>query len=206
MINTIDTLIFDLGGVLISNDDEGIVTNSEETQKYLNKSEKELDNAWSIAWPRFRNGNITEDEFYSIFLKTLNIKDENEKINMLKNIYRENVNLLESFSLLKKLSSKYNLYALTNIGKEGLKYKVKRFSLDDYFIGIVASSMEGIEKPEEEIFNRLINKYVINPQTSIFIDDLERNIKVAKKFGFLTILYTNKEQMINNLKQFGIEI
>lgn len=202
----IDTLIFDFGGVLISNDDRGIVENSEEVQKNLNKNQKELSEAWDIAWPEFKNGKITKNIFYSIFLKTLNIEDSNEKVDMLKSIYRKNVHILESFRLVEILRKKFKLYALTNIGKEDLEYKVKKFNLENYFIGIVASCLEGIGKPEREIFDRLIKRYSINPQKSLFIDDKERNIKVAKKLGFLTILYTNKEQMINNLKQFGIEI
>jgi putative hydrolase of the HAD superfamily len=206
MNNKINTLIFDFGGVLISNDDRGIVDDSKEIQKILNKEKEELYKAWEIAWPKFKNGKITEDKFYSIFLKALNINDKEELIDTLKRVYRKNICLLEPFYLLENLKSKYKLYALTNIGKEALEYKIKRYNLEKFFGGIVASCLEGVAKPEKEIFDRLINRYSINPETSVFIDDLERNTEAAKKLGFFTIRYVDKKQLINDFKNLGINI
>ncbi len=58
----------------------------------------------------------------------------------------------------------------------------------------------------KEIFESLINKAKIIPDESLFIDDMEKNIKPAQELGFQTILFENKRQLVEQMKKLGVKI
>lgn len=61
--------------------------------------------------------------------------------------------------------------------------------------GKICSCFEHVSKPNVKIYNSLINKYNINPEESIFIDDTKKNIEIAEKLQFNTILFKELEQL-----------
>ena len=104
---------------------------------------------------------------------------------------------------LKKMG---NLYGLSNISQEWLKYKTQKFSLDKKFIKIFSSAEEKLAKPDLKIYKALIRKTGINPETAIFIDDSERNTGAARRLGFKTIHFKSEKEFLEKLKGFGFII
>lgn len=51
-----------------------------------------------------------------------------------------------------------------------------------------------INKPDPEIFRLLINKYDLIPEDCIFIDDSQQNVDTALDLGFKAIRFTSYEQ------------
>lgn len=201
----IKNIVFDLGDVLLTGDDRWIY--SEETHKLLNIYDKEkLFEGWSAAWPDARVGKITEEEFFSTFLKTNNLDVNEEVVSKLKQIYRKTTDKQLAYPALEKLKNRYELYSITNITKEWLEYKVKTFELDKYLKVIVSSCWQGIGKPHTEIYEALIEKANINPNESIFIDDLERNLPPAQDLGFNTIHFITYENMKNEMEKLGVRL
>ena len=200
----IKNIIFDLGGVLLTEDDNWLF--SDETKKLLGVDSEYLEKAWNFAWPDARSGKINEDEFFKRFLKYLFGNFSPDLVLKLKNIYRKKVNGLDMFKLLPRLKRNYKIFALTNVAKDWLTFKINKFKLGKYFDLIISSCGEGIAKPNKEIFLSLIKKAKINPEESVFIDNAERNTRIAKELGFQTILFKNKEQTIKEMGKFGIEI
>ncbi len=200
----IKNLVFDFGGVILSEDDNWV--NSREVKDLFKIEDEQLDMGWIAAWPDARDGKTNEDQFFHTFLKN-SVGDHTElQVISLKEIYRQMIEKSETFSLLPKLKDKYKIFALTNITKDWLNLKTKEFNLNDYFDLIISSCNEGIGKPNKEIYESLILKGNVIPEETIFIDNLERNIFPAKEFGFKTILFENRDKLIVEMKNLGIEI
>lgn len=200
----IKNIAFDLGGVLITNDSEGLVSNNKEAKELLKATGSKLFEGWIKNWPRFRTGKISEDEFLSRFISNLDCKDTEGLVGQMKVLYRQKVEALPLYSTMVNLQERYDLYAVTNISKEWLEFKTKKFDLERHFKGIIASSTEGVAKPNPEIFKRFVNKYGIVPRETVLIDDLLPTIIMARILGFKAIWFRSEEQATQGLKRLGI--
>lgn len=76
------------------------------------------------------------------------------------------------------------LYALANWSKEKFPIARARFDFFAWFDGIVVSGEEGLIKPDPAIFHRLIERYGLEPSTTLFIDDMAYNTDAARDLGF----------------------
>lgn len=203
----IRNITFDLGKVLLTNDSHGLATgNLFEARELLESSTINLKKSWAKNWLPFRKGIITEDDFFSRFIKDAGCKASDELIDQMKGLYRSKIEALPLYSALTDLEKRYHLYAVTNISKEWLDFKNRKFALDEHFKGITSSGYEGLTKPGSGIFIKFIEKYQINPQETIYIDDQWWNLIAPFLLRFNVILFKNKEQTINRLKQFGVRI
>lgn len=61
-------------------------------------------------------------------------------------------------------------------------------SINDYFDGVVVSFQEKLCKPSPDIFRRLLNRYVLNPAETLFIDDSAANCRAAEALGISTVM------------------
>lgn len=48
-----------------------------------------------------------------------------------------------------------------------------------------------MKKPDKEIYKLLLNRYQLQAESSVFIDDNAENIKVAQELGFGTVHINN---------------
>lgn len=100
----------------------------------------------------------------------------------------------------------YKVYLLSNYGGRNYQYAKDHFSFIKLADGAVISYEVGSVKPEPEIFEALIRKYNLNPQETVFLDDLKTNIEAAKTHGFYTILFKNLNQALEELRSLGVMI
>lgn len=201
----IKNLIFDIGGVLLTDEDDPFLKNPD-LEKNLGVSRDEISIAWHKYWPAIEIAKIGEDEFISLFLEELKIESSEKKINEIKTIWRSETKALPAYELLPLFAKDFTLFSLTNTGKDWFEYRITHFGLDKYFKLIIASCVEKVSKPQDEIFKILINRANIIPQESVFIDDRNHNIEASQKFGFKTILFKKKDQLVNDLEVFEVKI
>lgn len=97
----------------------------------------------------------------------------------------------------------YTLYALSNFSAETFPSTKKRFKVLSLFDGIVLSGEEKINKPDFEIYRRLLNRYALQAEDCLFIDDNKENIAAAKQLGFQTIHFTSADTLRQVLRQDG---
>jgi 2-haloacid dehalogenase len=103
-------------------------------------------------------------------------------------------------ALLHKLKKKYKLYGLTNWSSETIEIAYKRFSFFNEFEGIVVSGTEKLIKPDKRIYQLLLDRYLIQAEESIFIDDNLNNIIAARELGFTAVHFLNAEQLEADLE------
>ena len=73
----------------------------------------------------------------------------------------------------------YKLYVLSNMSREFIDF-LRKFPVYELFDGEVVSCEELTVKPEPRIYEILLQRYGLDPQDTLFIDDRERNIEVAQ--------------------------
>lgn len=93
----------------------------------------------------------------------------------------------ENVKLIAPLKQKYNVYGLTNWSAETLPIARERYDFFDRLDGIVVSGDEKTIKPDPQIYKALLERFGIEAQESLFIDDNQANIEAAKQLGFQTI-------------------
>lgn len=100
--------------------------------------------------------------------------------------YRINYELLD---ILKKKFSSSHFYLATNATTR-LKNDLSKTDIMKYVDGIINSSDIGLKKPNGAFFEYLKDTVNGTFRTMLFIDDSEKNVKMAKELGIRSFLYT----------------
>jgi 2-haloacid dehalogenase len=98
----------------------------------------------------------------------------------------------------------YATYGLTNWSAETFPPTKEIHPFFDTFTGIVISGNEKVRKPHPEIYRILLERYHLQPQECIFIDDRQENLDTARQLGIDTILFQTAEQVRKDLNKAGI--
>ncbi|HZT65307.1 MAG TPA: HAD family phosphatase [Acidimicrobiales bacterium] len=95
-------------------------------------------------------------------------------------------------------------YALSNWPLETFHLCRRRFGFLSLFDGIVISGEEGVAKPDPEIFRRLIGRYGLRPEATVFVDDHPAHVETAAGLGFRTIRYEGPRGLRRRLAELGL--
>lgn len=96
------------------------------------------------------------------------------------------------------------LYALTNWSAETFPSQRRRFEFFDWFAGIVVSGQEGVIKPDPRIFHRLLSRFAVKADQSVFIDDNLKNAQAASALGIHGIHYRTPAELRRDLVNVGL--
>ena len=96
--------------------------------------------------------------------------------------------------------------AKTNFIKETFTFIENKYNIFSLFDGQIISGYEKTIKPEKEIYIKLLNKYHLIPEESLFIDDVLFFLKPAKKLGMKTIWNQPETDLREELRKFNITI
>lgn len=202
----IDTIIFDLGGVLIDWNPEyvylDVFKGDREKMKWF------FDNICTHDW------NENQDAGYPLAKATeerVALFPEHE--HLIRMYYGRWVDMLgeaifDTVDILDQLISKkqYKVVALTNWSHETFPIALERFEFLHWFEGIVVSGEEKTRKPFKEIYETTLNRFNIKAEQSIFIDDNSRNIEAAEALGINGVHFKNSKFLIEQLKAYNINI
>jgi 2-haloacid dehalogenase len=90
-------------------------------------------------------------------------------------------------------------YALTNMEAETYPKRRRRHEFLSWFAGTVVSGFEGVAKPDPQIYEVLLGRFDLDPETTLFIDDREVNVDAAAQVGMEAHLYTGSEPVLSRL-------
>jgi 2-haloacid dehalogenase len=96
------------------------------------------------------------------------------------------------------------LYALTNFSAETYPAALARFDFLHWFRGVVVSGEIGALKPNPDIFHVLLDTYAIDPGRAVFIDDVPVNVAAATAMGIHGVLFTAPEALRTELVGLGL--
>ena len=202
----INTIIFDLGGVLIDWNPNYVF------HKDYFASQKQRDyffnNICTAEW------NERQDAGYPIAKATEEkLTEFPEWERPIRDFYGRWTEMLggpihatvDIFRELKQNSS-LKIYALTNWSAETFPIALERFDFLQWFDGRVVSGEEKMRKPFPEFYQLLLNRYNVKPGKALFIDDSLRNVKAAKELGINSIHFHSSEQLRSDLQVNDIQL
>jgi len=107
-------------------------------------------------------------------------------------------------ALLNELRSKpVRLLALTNWSAETFPIGRQRFPFLDWFEGIVVSGAEKQVKPDCAIYELLLQRYRVDPERAVFIDDSAANVEGARRAGLHAIHFRDPPALRQELAALG---
>lgn len=199
----IENIIFDLGGVLIDWNPrylfKKIFSTEEEMEYFLNHVATSEWNAEQDAGRSLQEGTAWLIERFPQYSDAIRAYYERWE-EMLGGEIKATIDI---FYRLKGMRT-YRLYALTNWSAETFIIARQRFAFLQDFDGIVVSGEEKTRKPFLDIYQRLIDRFQILPERSLFIDDVPENIEGAKQAGLHTCLFVSPDVLEQQLTAMGI--
>jgi 2-haloacid dehalogenase len=203
MNQRIDTVIFDLGGVLID-------WNPRYLYRKIFKTEEEvswfLENICTSEWNDEQDAGRSFEDATQYLLNTH--PEWHVPIRAWYGRWQETITgpLHDTVAVLKHLkeNTDYRLYALTNWSEQTFPWALDTFEFLQWFEGIVVSGTEKTRKPFPDFYQILFNRYSIDPATALFIDDNLKNINGAKTVGLQTIHFQSSDQLKEELRMLGI--
>jgi 2-haloacid dehalogenase len=98
------------------------------------------------------------------------------------------------------------LLVLTNWSHETFPIALRRFAFLAWSEGIVVSGRELLVKPDPAIFKLLIDRYRLDPASTVFIDDSIRNVEAAEVEGLHGIHFQGAGDLRLKLQALGIPL
>ena len=202
-MNTIDTIIFDLGGVLIDWDPRYLY-------RKIFKSEDEI--TWFLQNICTSEWNDEQDAGRSFEEATRELAekhpDHREAIEAWYERWKETIKgpVHGTVDILTRIRNENNfrLYALTNWSAETFPWALDNFPFLHWFEGIVVSGVERCRKPYPEIYHILFNRFQVDPARTLFIDDNIKNIQTGRELGLTTVHFSTPDQLEESLIRHGI--
>jgi len=199
----INTIIFDLGGVLIDWNPRYVF------KEYFDDPDQMewfLNTICSWDW------NENQDAGYPLAQATEDkVKEYPEWEKEIRVYYGRWEEMLgeaidDTVAILKTVidDPKYRVYALTNWSAETFPIAQERFDFLNWFEGIVVSGIEKTRKPLPEIYQIILDRYQVNASEAIFIDDSPKNVKGSEDMGIQAIHFQSPVQLKEALQKLGI--
>ena len=203
-MSKIETIIFDLGGVLIDWNPKYVY------REVFKGDEKKVD--WFLDTICTFDWNVEQDAGRTFEEATQYLIDRYPQYEEWIRIYYDRWEdmlggpIQDSVLLLNKLKAANNhqLYALTNWSAEAFPVALERYDFLQHFEGILVSGEEKMRKPFTVIYELMLDRYKIKAEKSVFIDDNFDNVLGAQKVGMKAIHYKNSQQLINELSHLGV--
>lgn len=108
--------------------------------------------------------------------------------------------------ILRELKKKtaFKHYALTNWSHELFPVALERYDFLHWMDGRVVSGEERMRKPDARFYQILLDRYGLQADEVLFIDDNLRNVRAAEALGIKTIPFESPEQLRNALEELRI--
>ena len=204
MNNIIDTIVFDVGNVLLDWDPRHLyrqlIADEREVEIFLSEI---CTPDWNVEQDRGRSWKTATDEL---------IEEHPEKahlINAFDERWEETITgpIAGSVDILRTLhSADVPLFSITNFSAEKFPLVQKRYDFFDCFRDIVISGEEKTIKPHREIFQIFFERSGCRPQQCLFIDDSAANIDGAKASGMEGHHFRTPEALASDLRNRGFPL
>lgn len=202
----IKNLIFDLGGVIITIDQDEAVRRFKELG--LADAERWLDPYTQTGFfGDVESGKITAEEFRAKLSATVGRELSFDECKHGWLGYRKEVPAykLEALAELRREGYRLILFSNTNpymmSWAQSPDFDGKGNTLDSYFDASYKSYELKVMKPAPAFFSAVIEGEGISPQESVFIDDGPRNIEAGRRLGFSCICPANGADWRGELRE-----
>jgi len=201
----ISTILFDIGGVLLTNGWDRQQRDAVLARFGLDSAEfehrhAELDQAWE-------RDEIGADEYLrrTVFYQARSFTPA-EFLDAMK----EQSKVLDDSALgvLRQVSAsgEYVLATINNEARVMNEYRLRKFGLLDEFDAFFSSCYLGVRKPDRKIYQIALDVLERDPEHAVFIDDRPENVAAAASLGIHAIRYVGSAKLEEELARLGVEL
>jgi putative hydrolase of the HAD superfamily len=198
-----DVILFDIGGVLLTNGWDRQERKAVVEQFHLNGAELEARHI--KAFEPWERGELTLDEYLDavVFYEPRSFSREE----FFAAICAQSKELPDgAMSILKELaaSDKCVIGSLNNEARETHEVRVEKFGLRELLPFTFTSCYMGIRKPDPRIYQRALGVLGKQPERSLFIDDRLENVAAAAAAGMKAVRFTRADALCRDLRGLGV--
>ena len=199
----IKNIIFDIGNVLMPFGYRPFFESfgyDEETVERLCKA-----TAQSPDWNELDRGVLSYEEVLRRFIKN---DPQLEKI--IYKVFADLQGILGVYdyteSWIKQLKEAgYGVYYLSNFFQKADEDCKDLMGFLELMDGGILSYKDKLTKPYRRIYELLLERYGLNPEECVFLDDTGKNIDGARAVGIHGILFLDREQAVGELRKMGVK-
>jgi putative hydrolase of the HAD superfamily len=198
-----DVILFDVGGVLLTNGWDHCERSQVLDQFHLDRAEFEARHPGpNDAWERDL---ITAQQYLdaTVFYQPRNFT----AADFLQALYAQSVPLPNGgLSILQELaaSGKWMLGCLNNEAREPNEYRLRQFALHEAFDVAFSSCYVGLRKPQPAMYQRALDILGKPGDRVLFIDDRQENVTAAQAAGIKAIRFDGAGQLRRDLETLGV--
>lgn len=206
LINSVNTLVFDLGGVIIN------LSYRKTYEAFSQLSNRSVEEITSLAqelkeFKQYETGKIGDDAFRDVIRKSIGIKATDAQLDFAWNAMLLDIPMAR-LNVLLKLKNTHRLFLLSNTNAIHLRAfnaiigeVSDQHSADFWFSKTYYSHELGMRKPDVEIYNHVLADNKLQANQTLFFDDLLPNIQGASQVGMQTYHVTNADELFEKLDQ-----
>lgn len=198
----INTVIFDIGKVLAGYGWEKYLRGIAPEEEAYRAVEQAV--FLSPDWVEHDKGLLTEEEEIRDFIS--NAPEYEKEIRQTYENLGECVWKLDyALPWVQELKSRgFCVFALSNWPKHIYDQRKDKLDFLDLMDGYILSYQEHVIKPDPAAFRLLLERYRIEPEKAVFIDDTLKNIEAAERLGIHGIHFRSLEQAKEELEKLGV--
>ena len=201
----IETIIFDLGGVLVD-------WNPRYLYRKIFDSEEEMETflgeICTMEWNAEQDAGRTFAEATQLLVDQY--PDYEPQIRAYFDRWEEmfSDNIEGSIKVLEELIAHpdYGVYALTNWSAETWPIALRKFPFFKWFEGVLVSGEENMKKPDLRIYRLICERFNLNIEKCLFFDDSPKNIVGAREAGMQAFQFLSPEQLREELAGYGVRL
>ena len=204
---TITTILFDVGGVLITPLDSEATAERRaalaESLGFESAEEMWLQFFAGEEWATAKTGGMTHEEMWERLLQPYGYETREAQAAIVEELYRGEGVDPEMVRLVAALHGQYRLAILSN-WDDRLELLLDHHEISHYFDVVFNSHSIGMAKPDEETYRFVLEELQVTPGELLFIDDKERNTLVAERLGISSIVFRDTPGLAAELSKRGI--
>ncbi len=97
------------------------------------------------------------------------------------------------------LAAGVHCFGLSNWAKENFNVARRANPVIDELADVIVSGEVGLAKPDPEIFRYALDRFDLDPDRTVMVDDTQENLTAAAGIGISTLLFTSAEQLRTDL-------
>lgn len=193
-------IFFDIGGVLGSNGWDREQRTSAVEHFGLNAEDFQWRHEEVIG--EWEEGRMTIDEYLDIAVFYTDRDFTREEFREF--MFAQSIPNEDTIRIARALSRdrRYTLMTLNNESEELNIYRIDRFGISELFEAFISSCWLGVRKPIRRFYNRALGIAHAQPESSLFIDDRQQNLRPAQSLGMKVIHFQSATQLRSDLERF----
>ncbi len=200
--DAVDTVVFDLGGVLIAWDPRRLYRTFGLDDSQVDAILSELD---FMAWNHRLDEGADVDEAvaelsarfpqHAVLIAAYPARFEETLVGPIEG----------TVAILAELAERgVRLLALTNWSAATFPHARRLYGFLQRFESILVSGEEGVAKPDPAIFDLLIDRHTLDPARTLFVDDVPANVAAATGAGLRALRFVSPAQLSQELRSLGL--